>query len=69
MCPVLIELIGCMSIGRSDLIIRYSVFVPRGEGKAPWESLGKRPAGIHIPVVHTLCTLGMPWVDLPLYFG
>jgi hypothetical protein len=25
-----------------------------GKGKAPWECLGKRPAGIHILVVYTM---------------
>ena len=24
------------------------------KGKAPWECLGKRPAGIHIPVAYSL---------------
>ena len=63
-----------VSIGRSGLIIEI-VFVilllfPGGKGKAPWECLGKRPAGIHIPVVvYCLCTLGKTWVDHPLYFG
>jgi hypothetical protein len=27
---------------------------PGEKGKAPRESLGKRPAGIHIPVVYSL---------------
>ena len=50
---------SCVSIGCRFLIIEIVCVIlfhlfPGGKGKAPRECLGKRPEGIHIPIVNSL---------------